>query len=664
MTLPVREMVLYKHGVGFFVRQGAVGGDSLTLHFREEEINDALKSLIVFDQAGGQVLGLHYQTPMDKAARLSSSSIRLGESASLKDLIKNLRGRRVVLTVALGDSTESFSGRMIGWEESTFGNQMMGQRYLTTSSVGILLDDGVARFFDVKDVRGIGVEDALAVHDLSYFLDTSLSEDVRRSVHVRLTEGDHDLVVYYVAPSPTWRVSYRVVAEINPEGQSGKALVQGWGLFDNRFEEDLEDVKVTLVAGQPISFIYDLYASRIPKRPVVQEEARTVQGPIEFVASADMDISEDADAPAWLMETIPSGRARSAPAAVAMSASPRPAAPPPSRKAVASAASPAAETKDAAEFFQYIVTAPVSVKRGESALVPILSVDVEYERELLYNAAKLPDYPVVALRFINRSGLTFERGPATIVEDGDYKGECIVPFTKDGNGVYLPFAVERGVKVTERHDTTTITERLGIADAMLVFEQYMVNETLYIIENTTAKPVLVLVELPIETGWELFETRVPDTETATDRRWRVSVPARGQAEFKVRLRRRTYRREEVRRLDMRNLHEYLRQQWLDKALFDRLEPILQARAQIDAALERIKTLEKERDSLYKQQEQLRANITTLQTSGDEATALRKRMLDQLATSQRRLEVMGSEIEALKGQIEQSEANMNRLIAQL
>jgi len=658
-------MVLYKHGVGFFVRQGAVGGDSFTLHFREEEINDALKSLIVFDQAGGQVLGLHYQTPMDKAARLSSSSIRLGESSSLNDLLKNLRGRQVMLTVALGENVETFNGRLLGWDESSSAAPLaLNTPTAASGRTAILMEDGVVRFFDVAALRGVRVDDPLAAHDLSYFLDTSLSEDVRRSVHVRLTEGDHDLVVYYVAPSPTWRVSYRVVAEINPEGQSGKALVQGWGLFDNRFEEDLEDVKVTLVAGQPISFIYDLYASRIPKRPVVQEEARTVQGPIEFVASADMDISEDADAPAWLMETIPSGRARSAPAAVAMSASPRPAAPPPSRKAVASAASPAAETKDAAEFFQYIVTAPVSVKRGESALVPILSVDVEYERELLYNAAKLPDYPVVALRFINRSGLTFERGPATIVEDGDYKGECIVPFTKDGNGVYLPFAVERGVKVTERHDTTTITERLGIADAMLVFEQYMVNETLYIIENTTAKPVLVLVELPIETGWELFETRVPDTETATDRRWRVPVPARGKAEFKVRLRRRTHRREEVRRLDMRNLHEYLRQQWLDKALFDRLEPILQARAQVESAKTRILALEDERGTLYKQQEQLRANITTLQTSGDEATALRKRMLDQLATSQRRLEVMGSEIEALKGQIEQSDANMNRLIAQL
>jgi hypothetical protein len=56
-TLPVREIVLYKHSVAFFVRQGEVSGDSLTLSFRQDEINDVLKSLAVFDQRGGQVLG-------------------------------------------------------------------------------------------------------------------------------------------------------------------------------------------------------------------------------------------------------------------------------------------------------------------------------------------------------------------------------------------------------------------------------------------------------------------------------------------------------------------------------------------------------------------------------------------------------------------------------
>lgn len=82
-NLPVREMILYKHGVGFFIRQGEVEGDQIQLTFRSDEINDVLKSLAVFDQSGGQVLGIHYQTPMDRAARLASSSIRLSNGKSV-----------------------------------------------------------------------------------------------------------------------------------------------------------------------------------------------------------------------------------------------------------------------------------------------------------------------------------------------------------------------------------------------------------------------------------------------------------------------------------------------------------------------------------------------------------------------------------------------------
>ena len=89
--LPVREMVLYKHGVGFFIRQGELTGDHIVLNFRKDEINDVLKSLAVFDRAGGQVLGIHYQTPMDKAERLASSSIQLSSDQSLPDLIRDLR---------------------------------------------------------------------------------------------------------------------------------------------------------------------------------------------------------------------------------------------------------------------------------------------------------------------------------------------------------------------------------------------------------------------------------------------------------------------------------------------------------------------------------------------------------------------------------------------
>src|SRR5262249_28320696 len=98
-TLPVREMVLYKHGVGFFVREGNVSGQEAALTFRQEEINDVLKSLAVFDKSGGQVLGIHYQTPMDKAARLASSSVNLSDFSSISDLLRDLRGRQVRLTM-------------------------------------------------------------------------------------------------------------------------------------------------------------------------------------------------------------------------------------------------------------------------------------------------------------------------------------------------------------------------------------------------------------------------------------------------------------------------------------------------------------------------------------------------------------------------------------
>src|SRR5690349_16593127 len=116
--LSVREMVLYKHGVGFFVREGDVSGESTALTFRQEEINDVLKSLAVFDRGGGQILGIHYQTPMDKAARLASSSIRLSDNGSLHSLLSGLRGRQVVLDFeTTPGSIETVSGRVIGIDE-------------------------------------------------------------------------------------------------------------------------------------------------------------------------------------------------------------------------------------------------------------------------------------------------------------------------------------------------------------------------------------------------------------------------------------------------------------------------------------------------------------------------------------------------------------------
>src|SRR5947209_6550638 len=53
-TLPLKDVVLFSSGVGYFQRTGQLtGAADIPLSFRTEQVNDILKSLVLFDSAGG-----------------------------------------------------------------------------------------------------------------------------------------------------------------------------------------------------------------------------------------------------------------------------------------------------------------------------------------------------------------------------------------------------------------------------------------------------------------------------------------------------------------------------------------------------------------------------------------------------------------------------------
>ncbi len=664
-TLPIREMVLYKHGVGFFVRMGAVTGTQAALTFRADEVNDVLKSLTVIDQSGGQVLGIHYPTPMNRSERLTTSTINPGENRTLRDLLTQLRGRRAAILIEETPGTlENIEGRVVG-VDFQYRSTHMGN-FEENNFVAVLTDNGDVRAFKLNHIQSVTLLDDTSKSDLDFFLDTIAGDNLQRVVDIQLTDGDHTLVVHYTAPSPTWRVSYRLVGEaVDEEGLRGVAILQGWGLFDNRFDEDLDEVKLTLVAGQPISFIYDLYASEIPKRPTVKDQARVAPMPIEYEAAMD-DLADD-NLDSALADMDSSSRFAAsesivdqrlgliAPKAAAASA------PRFLRQAIVeSAPKQAAVMSESGEFFQYEVATLVSVKRGESALVPLFNAELEYERELLYNGAKLPTHPVAALRFKNATGLTLERGPVTVVEDGDYRGEAIVPFTKNDNDVYLPYAVELGIKVTEKPDRRQITTGLSIRDGLVHYQTFMEYETVYVIENTLPKSVTVLIERAINSHTALYNTPAPDVETAADRRWRVPIKAKSRKEFTVIERMATTNTQLVRQLSYAQLADFLRQQWLDDALYHKLKVILDAVAEISRLQHDHGELEQERTTIFTRQEQIRANLAALQPTGDEAP-LRKRVLSQLESTEDRLSAIDTELERIKAAIREQEAALKALV---
>src|SRR5260370_33120717 len=77
--LPVRQVVLYKHGVGYFERSGELAaGESARLDFKAAEMNDVLKSLTIEERVGGQGTGLRYDSGEPLAERLAGVPFQLG----------------------------------------------------------------------------------------------------------------------------------------------------------------------------------------------------------------------------------------------------------------------------------------------------------------------------------------------------------------------------------------------------------------------------------------------------------------------------------------------------------------------------------------------------------------------------------------------------------
>ena len=67
--LPVRQVILYKHGLGFFERSGLLGpGESARLDFKAADMNDVLKTLTIEEKGGGKISGLRYDSsePLDR----------------------------------------------------------------------------------------------------------------------------------------------------------------------------------------------------------------------------------------------------------------------------------------------------------------------------------------------------------------------------------------------------------------------------------------------------------------------------------------------------------------------------------------------------------------------------------------------------------------------
>src|SRR6516165_9345353 len=141
---PITRVVLYKHGVGHFEREGFVEGDAaLSLTFKQSEVSDVLKSLTVLDLDGGHIASVSYDSTKPLEQLLAEVALSIPDQGSLVSLLPQIKGARVALHTGVSDPVE---GVILGIDNS---ERSVGDAVLKIVLISVLTDTGAVQSFDL-----------------------------------------------------------------------------------------------------------------------------------------------------------------------------------------------------------------------------------------------------------------------------------------------------------------------------------------------------------------------------------------------------------------------------------------------------------------------------------------------------------------------------------
>jgi hypothetical protein len=287
-SLPVKKVVLYKNGVGYFEHTGRVhGNQELGIEFTTAQLNDVLKSLTVVDLNGGKINGVRYNSVAPLSERLKSLQIPLSEDVTSAAFLIALRGTRVeVRNGAASTLGKVFSVETVKRETSKGGT-------LDVTQLAIVTDAGELRLFELGPGVTVRAADSEIREDVSRYLSlvgSTRSKDVRRMTISATGSGDRNLFVSYISEVPVWKSTYRIVVPRAP----GTPFLQGWAIIDNTVGEDWKDVQLSMVSGAPQSFIQNISQPYYTRRPVVPLPQSVMLTPQAHEASMEEGIGSGA----------------------------------------------------------------------------------------------------------------------------------------------------------------------------------------------------------------------------------------------------------------------------------------------------------------------------------------------------------------------------------
>ena len=671
-ALPVRRVVLYKNGVGYFEHVGRIrGNQTVTVAFNSGQLNDVLKTLTTLDLGNGRVTGVSYNSEAPIAQRFGSLRLRVGEHATLAQLLDALRGARIEAR----SGERLVIGRLLGVEVRT---RTRNGETTTAEEMTLVGDGGDIRVVEITPAVSVKLAERDSTAQVGAYLGLLASarvEDQRRLRIATAGEGERDLLVSYISEVPVWKTTYRIVLP-----REGAPLLQGWAIVDNTIGEDWQNVELSLVAGAPQSFLQQLSQPLYVQRPVVSlpksllvapqthQATLTEKEQLEGTVDASESFRARAEGPAagGIVGGIGGGTGGGVyrPGAPPPAAAPAPVRPSQQIAERLALEQPDAEGRELGDLFEYHLSEPISIARNQSALVPILSREIGAERVSIWNGRLVNGRPLRCLWITNASGSTLDSGSFTVLDAGVFAGEGLVEAMKPGEKRLLSYAIDLGVQVEPKNgDEQRTVSRISIARGVLTEASERIARRVYTIRNNDSTDRRLVIEHPIRSGWTLVNTAKPDETSAEAYRFVVPVPAKKTATFAVAERQPVSQTYRIAEITSEQIDLVVRESGGDRALRDALAPILAGRAAVAAVNDDLNARAVEMKRIEDDQMRVRENMKALRASPEEQQLL-KRYAGQLAQQEDRLATLRRETGDLERRRGDAQAELARLVEAL
>ncbi len=673
----LKRVMLSSGGVGYFEYEAEVDGDTeLELSVRLDQVDDVLKSIVIYDDKGGVgTIRLQSQASLDEIFR----ELPFGpESLSSMDrMLSAMKGAEVQT-----EGPRRLTGRIASVVKET--ERTDEGLAVTRHRVGLITESGLQHFIleNAQTVKFTDTDlDARIKSALEKMADRSAQDNRTLIIRSPGTEK-RKLTVGYVAEVPLWKASYRLIlprAEAATEDkESAKARIQGWAVVDNASSQDWQDVELKLTSGNPVTFRQALYATYYVDRPEVPLEVmgKILPNPDEGAISGD-ELRREQDRARQL------GRMRDA-EGFAMAAPAMEKAMDEVPQSVNSLGSgnlffggsdveeKAASAESAAQI-EFAFAENMSVENGQSLVVPIIDRKIPAERVYVYdpkqlNAVGITHRPFASVRLMNDSSTSLPPGALTLYETDDkgiasFIGDAQMKTLPKGEKRFVSYALDEKTFVdSEYKDQPDQIVLAKLSDGFLIQEKVNNYKYTYDLKAPEEEPRhLILV---VEDGRGEFDNsdKLSYEKAQSDHRIGVDLEAGEQKSVELNFRQTTSTRTRFLDINLNQLGLLFKNVPLGPELKKVVDKITQLKKDISAADQTMAQARRTIDGVYKEQERIRENIKALHQGA--STDIYKRYLAKLDTQENELERLNTQIAAAQTKRASTQRELEDLIRSL